>query len=243
MFLRDRLQTAALAAYGPVREFHLAAPGGAAPAQAVDGSEVSANFFRVLGVEPALGRSFAAGADQPSHGREVVLSHRLWVRAFHADPAVVGRSIAVDGAARAVVGVMAAGFRPLNPGVQLWMPLSLDATARGVYWYGSYMPVLGRLRPGVTRRQANAELSTLEQPLAAAIPGHLPPTTFGGSSLLPLRSITVGDIGSNLWLLLGAVGLLLLIACVNVANLLRARAASRSREMALRSAIGPGWPR
>lgn len=238
VFFRNRLRTVDLAAYGDPRSFHLLLPGGRA--QVTPGSATAANFFAVLGVKPALGSGFSTGADEPGRGREVVLSHQLWLRDFHADPAIVGRTLMVDGEPHAIVGVMPAGFRFPAPDVRLWVPLQINPADRGTYWYASYMPILGRLRPGVSRARANAELATLTRPLAASMPGRMPPTTFSGASLRPLRTQVVGDIGESLWPLLGAAALLLLIACVNVANLLRARAAGRAQEMALRSALGAG---
>lgn len=238
-FLRGASHSLDLAGYSDDQDFNLAGDG-ADPAQTWTGSAVSANLFRVLGVAPARGRTLTAGDDAPGQGREVVISDALWRQRFHADPRAVGQTVIVDGRERAVVGVMPAQFRFPDADTRLWVPLDLDPAARGDYWAGTFMQLIGRLRPGANRAAAEAEWTGLQPRLRAAYGWPMPPDSFRGAELVPLREMVVGDVGSWLWLLFGAVGLLLLIACVNVANLVRARAATREREMRLRAALGAG---
>ena len=235
--LRDwRARNRAFAQVSAYVETRLALTGEGEP-ELLSSAYVTSNFFATLGVRPFLGRGPLPEDDRPAAAAAVVLSHGLWQRRFGADPRVVGRTIALDGRQRTVLGVMPAGlaFPPGGDGpVELWTVLKDEPPRRrGPYFLNG----VARLAPGVTLDQAQAELAVVGR----AIERDNPLSNAGATFLAaPLAADLVGNVRPALLVLLGAVGFVLLIAAANVANLLLVRAAGREREMAVRAALGAG---
>jgi predicted permease len=203
----------------------------------LQGLRLSANAFQLLGVGATVGRALQPDDDSPGREHVVVLSHSLWQRRFGGDVHVVGRSLTLNGASYTVVGVLAASFLFPVPDVELAVPLAPDLDPlRTVRNSTNFLRAIARLKPGMTREQAQADLSLVADRLRRLYPvGN---SSKIGVNLTPLLDQLVGNYRQVLWMLLGAVGLLLLITCANLANLAAVRAAGRCREFALRAALG-----
>ena len=234
------------------QEFGLWSGGGASVTGISEPEQVQALYvtngvLQALGVQPSLGRWFSQDDDTPGTPETVILAHGYWQRRFGGDVSVIGRTLTIDFQPRKVIGVMPQGFRSLNPNAELILPERFD---RNKIFLGnfSYQGV-ARLKPGVTLQQANADIARMLQiwleswPTPPGFDRALFLNARLGPNLQLLKQDVVGDIGTVLWVLMGTIGFVLLIACANVANLMLVRAEGRQQELAIRAALGAGWGR
>jgi predicted permease len=206
----------------------------------VEGQAVTPSFFEVLKVQPALGRAFTEAEGAPDGESTVILSYGLWRRAFGADAGVLGRSVVLNGVTRTVVGVMPEGFAYPTPTVEVYVPLVIDPTTAPIAQFSA--AGVARLAPGASAEDLHAETEGLIARLGELYPEDGQAAFLAEVGLKsvaqPLKESIVGEVSRTLWILLGTVAFVLLIACANVANLFLVRADGKHREMALRSAVG-----
>ncbi len=203
----------------------------------LEAQDVSANFFSLLGVRPILGRAFVPQEDQAGGAHSVVLSFHAWRNLFNGRPSALGKSVMLTGESFTVVGVLPARFR-FRGGADVYLPIGQrDVIELKDRRSSPGINVIARLKSGVTLAQARTDMSTVAKHLAGAYPEA---DKGVGAKIVPLKQDRLGDVGHTLFLLLGAAGFVLLIACANVASLLLARSESRKREFAVRSALGAG---
>ena len=202
----------------------------------VFGGSVTANLFTLLGVQPILGRSFLPGEDRPGENDKVLLGYGFWRRRFNSDPGIVGKSAALSGRTCTVVGIMPPGFE-FPRGEQLWIPYALQVDPKKQSRNVRNLEVIARLKAGVSVEQAETVLKTLSEVSEQRFPSEQKNWT---AAVVPLRQHLLGDTRARLLLLFGATGFVVLIACSNLANMLLARGVLRTREMAMRAALGAG---
>lgn len=216
--------------------------------QRVQAARISASLFPLLGVEPSQGRVFTEQEDQPGSNNVVILSHKLWQRHFGSDASVVGKLIRLDDKPYTVIGLMPAGFQfpytwtTFSKPAELWIPLALTDQEKKVRASDFQYGAIGRLKPGVTLPQAQADIDSVSARFQEEHP-EIYGDVYITAAVVSLKADSVKGVKTFLWILLGAVGLVLLIACANLANLLLARAVARQKEIAIRSALGAGTAR
>ena len=213
---------------------------GAGEPEILKGVRVSASFLRILGVHPALGRGFLPQEDSAGGAPVALISAELWQRRFAADPNIAGKTADLEATPYTVIGVLPPHFQFPFPDLDVWMtaPSEWPLMPPRSRVLSPFLSVFGRLKPGVSFEQANAEMKVIRRHYASVHPSMLDAVPKTPQEVTPMKDDLVAEVRSTLWLLFGSVGFVLLIACANVASLLLARASFRSREFAVRSALG-----
>jgi putative ABC transport system permease protein len=233
-FLDLRAQSRAFQQIGGLAQDNYNLTGAGDPEQ-IAGGLVSGNLFAMLGVHPELGRLFVASDDSFTAERTVILTHRLWMERFGGDPGVIGKTLRLDDRAHTIIGVMPAGFEILNADVDLWLPIERKIDPEQMHWrYSYYVAVIARMKPGISLEQARQDVDRVVHNIRR----DYPKDTGTGGAAAPLLDRVAAPVRGPLLILLGAAAFVLLIACANVANLSLAHTTARSREVAVRMALG-----
>jgi len=234
-FVRWRERSHSFSELVPVEYRNFTLLTGDRPAEQVTGLRVSADFFPALGLTMRLGRPFSKEEDQPGRDNVVILNERFWKSRFNGDSGIIGRSVRLNAVEHVVIGVISPTADVITADANIWVPIAFTTEERADSRKG-YLDVFGRLAPGVSIAQAQREMSAIAKPLET----ELEENRENGVRLASLTEVYVGSYRSRLFILLGAVAFVLLIACVNVANLLLARGAARGKEISIRAALGAG---